>query len=127
MGGSAKTARKGVARVRAPAAGKRQGDGDLAQRLAEALEQEAATSRILHAMARSPGDVQPVFNAIADAALHLCRASSAVVFKFDGELLHIVALASVHRSGAEALRSVFPRPPSRDTAAARAALSGRME
>jgi len=127
MGGSAKTARKGVARVRAPAAGKRQGDGDLAQRLAEALEQEAATSRILHAMARSPGDVQPVFDAIADAALHLCRASSAVVFKFDGDLLHIVALASVHRSGAEALRSVFPRPPSRDTAAARAALSGRME
>jgi len=127
MGGSAKTAKKGVARVRAPAAGKRQGDGDLAQRLAEALEQEAATSRILHAMARSPGDVQPVFDAIADAALHLCRASSAVVFKFDGELLHIVALASVHRSGAEALRSVFPRPPSRDTAAARAALSGRME
>jgi two-component system, NtrC family, sensor kinase len=127
MGGSAKTARKGVARVRAPAAGKRQGDGDFAQRLAEALEQEAATSRILHAMARSPGDVQPVFDAIADAALDLCRASSAVVFKFDGELLHIVALASVHRSGAEALRSVFPRPPSRDTAAARAALSGRME
>jgi len=103
---------------------KRPNDTDLAQRLAEALGQEAATSRILHAMARSPADVQPVFDAIANAALDLCRASSAVVLKFDGELLHIAALASVHPSGAEALRSAFPRPPSHDTAATRAALTG---
>ena len=126
MAGSAKTARKGVARALAPAVRKRPNDTDLAQRLAEALGQEAATSRILHAMARSPADVQPVFDAIANAALDLCRASSAVVLKFDGELLHIAALASVHPSGAEALRSAFPRPPSRDTAATRAALTGRM-
>src|SRR5690349_21259227 len=126
MAGSAKTARKGVARPRAPAVRKRPNDTDLAQRLAEALGQEAATSRILHAMARSPADVQPVFDAIANAALDLCRASSAVVLKFDGELLHIAALASVHPSGAEALRSAFPRPPSHDTAATRAALTGRM-
>jgi signal transduction histidine kinase/putative methionine-R-sulfoxide reductase with GAF domain len=114
-------------RARAPAARKRQDDAGLAQRLAQALEQEAATSRILHAMARSPADVQPVADAIANAALDLCRASSAVVFTFDGELLHIAALASVHPSGAEALRSVFPRPPSRDTAATRAALTARIE
>src|SRR5206468_71242 len=50
----------------------------------------------------------------------LCRASSAVVVTFDGELIRLAALANMTPEGAEALRRHYPRPPSRDNASARA-------
>ncbi len=59
--------------------------------LTEALEQQTATSEILRVLSRSPTDAQPVFDAIAAAALKLCDANSANVFTFDGELLHLAA------------------------------------
>jgi len=55
--------------------------------LAEALEQQAATSDILRVITQSRTDVQPVFDTIVTAALKLCRAGSANVFTFDGELI----------------------------------------
>ena len=76
--------------------------------LTEALERQTATSEILRVISRSPTDVQPVFDTIAAAALTLCSASSATVTTFDGELLHIKALAVVNPEGAEAVRRAFP-------------------
>ena len=93
------------------------------QGLAEALEQQAATSDILRVISRSQTDVQPVFDTIAAAALKLCSASSSNVFTFDGELIRIVALKSVSPVGANAVRRVYPRPPGRDNAASRAVLT----
>jgi len=93
------------------------------QALAEALEQQAATAEILRAISRSPGDAQPVFDTIAKAALALCRARSANVFTYDGTLLHIAGLAIVDPRGVDAMRGIFPRPVSRDTAACRAVLT----
>jgi len=86
----------------------------------EALEKQTATSEILRVISRSPRDVQPVFDTIAAAALKLCRASSAVVVRFDGELIRLAALANVSPEGAEAVRRHYPRPPNRDIASARA-------
>jgi signal transduction histidine kinase/ribosomal protein L18E len=94
--------------------------------LTEALEQQTATSEILRVISRSQTDVQPVFDTIAAAALKLCRASSANLVTFDGELLHIAALAIVNPEGADAVRRLYPRPRSRDTAATRAVLTGRV-
>src|SRR5439155_9211487 len=91
--------------------------------LTEALEQQTATSEILRVISRSQQDVQPVFDTIAAAALKLCRASSAAVMTFDGELIHLVATASVNPEGANAVRRIFPRPPSRDMAGTRAILT----
>ncbi|HET7031688.1 MAG TPA: GAF domain-containing protein, partial [Casimicrobiaceae bacterium] len=42
---------------------------------------------------------------------------------FDGKLIHVGALANVEPGGAEAIRSIFPRPPSHDNATARAVLT----
>jgi GAF domain-containing protein len=57
------------------------------QRLADALAQQAATSNILRVMAESPSDVQPVLDAVAEHAAHLCRASFARVLLADGDVL----------------------------------------
>jgi GAF domain-containing protein len=89
----------------------------------EALERQTATSEILRVISQSPTDVQPVFDTIAAAALKLCSASSANVFTFDGELIHLVPLAKANPGYTEALRGMFPRPPGRDTAVGRAVLT----
>jgi GAF domain-containing protein len=91
--------------------------------LTEALEQQTATSEILRVISQSQTDVQPVFEAIAAAALKLCDAASGGVYTFDGELIHVGALAVVNPEGADALRKLFPRPPSRDMTATRAILT----
>ena len=91
--------------------------------LTEALEQQTATSDILRVISQSPIDVQPVFDTIAAAALELCRARSANVFTFDGELIHLASLVNPNPAYIEAVRQYFPRPPSRDTAIQRAVLT----
>ena len=93
------------------------------QALDDAQEQQGATAEVLRALARSPGDAQPVFDTIAAQALRLCRARSAYVSTYDGALLHIAALAIVDPQGIAAIRSIFPRPASRDNAACRAVLT----
>ena len=97
--------------------------GERNRDLTEALEQQTATSNILRVISQSPTDVQPVFDTIAVAALKLCNASSAVVTRFDGELIRLAALANVSTEGADSLRRRYPRPPGRDTANARAILT----
>jgi two-component system, NtrC family, sensor kinase len=91
--------------------------------LTEALEQQTATSEILRVISQSPTDVQPVFDTIVAAALKLCRASAANVFTFDGELVHLAALANTNPDYIKALRQFFPRAPSHETGALRAILT----
>jgi GAF domain-containing protein len=91
--------------------------------LTEALEQQTATSDILRVISQSQTNVQPVFDTIAGAAQKLCNASAGLVFTFDGELIHLVAIANLDPAGADAWRNAFPRPPSRDTASTRAVLT----
>ena len=91
--------------------------------LTEALKQQTATSEILRVISRSQTDVQPVFDTIAKAALELCRAKSANVFTYDGELVHLASFENENPKYVEVLRQFFPRPPSRDTAVLRAILT----
>ena len=89
----------------------------------EALERQTATSEILRAISQSPTDVQPVFDTIADAAMNLCGGTFATVVRYDGEVVHIEALASSwKREEADAIRRRYPMPPSRATVASRAIL-----
>jgi hypothetical protein len=63
----------------------------LRHELAEALEQQAATSGILRMIARSPGDLQSVIDAIAENAARLCDASDALVWRIDGAARQLVS------------------------------------
>lgn len=57
----------------------------------EALEQFAAASDILRMLARSPTDIQPVLDAIAESAAKLCDAADAVVWRVDGDVFRLAS------------------------------------
>ncbi|HLN97903.1 MAG TPA: GAF domain-containing protein, partial [Pyrinomonadaceae bacterium] len=59
--------------------------------LAEALEQQTATSEILGAIASSPTDIQPVLDIVAQNAARLCAASDASIWRTDGDKYWLVA------------------------------------
>src|SRR6266516_4011740 len=91
--------------------------------LTETLEYQTATSDVLNVISRSPTDVQPTFEAIAASARRLCDAANAMVFRFDGELIHLAAYDSLDAEQLAAVRSVFPIRPGRESITARAILT----
>jgi GAF domain-containing protein/anti-sigma regulatory factor (Ser/Thr protein kinase) len=64
---------------------------DLEQRLAEALQRETATSEILRIMSRSPSELQPVLDAVAQRAARLDEALDASILLRDGDVLRFHA------------------------------------
>ena len=90
----------------------------------EALEQQTATAEILRVIASSPTDIQPTFDAIAASAAKLCETEEATVYRFDGDLIHVVAYHGGDLNGLEVLKRIFPRPPGRGTIIGRAILDG---
>jgi len=96
----------------------------LRRSVAEASEQQTATSEILRVISSSPTDTQPVFETIAATALRFCNAKLCTVFRFDGKLIHLVALHQVSTEGAAAYRDAYPAPPGRAGGTHRAILTG---
>ena len=96
------------------------------KREAEGLEQQTAASEILRAIASSPTDVQPVFDAIVRSASRLCGGEYAIVTRYDGELLHLAAQHNPWPGTADAMLGFFPQVPRRETSiTARALVVGR--
>src|SRR5262252_8768675 len=59
--------------------------------LADALEQQTATSEILGLIAASPTNIQPVLQAVAESACRICEAYDSVIRLCEGELLRVRA------------------------------------
>src|SRR5437867_8678308 len=97
---------------------------DLEKSLAEALEQQTATTEILGVISSSPTNAQPVFDAIAVNALRLCDAEGAVVVRYDGALLHLAAHHNVNAEAVERLGCQYPQAPDRHAPMSRAVLDG---
>ncbi|HET7525786.1 MAG TPA: GAF domain-containing protein, partial [Burkholderiaceae bacterium] len=77
----------------------------------EALEQQTATAEILQVISHSRTDLQPVFDTIARRAGQLCDTLFANVFRFDGELIHLVASSNSKPEFVELLRDRYPMRP----------------
>jgi signal transduction histidine kinase/HAMP domain-containing protein len=59
--------------------------------LSEALEQQTATSEVLRVISSSPGELEPVFEAMLENAARICQANNATLFLRDGDFAVISA------------------------------------
>ena len=78
--------------------------------LTESLEQQTATSEVLQVISSSPGDLQPVFEAMLANAVRICDAKFGNIYRWDGELLHLVAAHNTPPALAATRRRSAMRP-----------------
>ena len=78
--------------------------------LTESLEQQTATSEVLQVISSSPGDVQPVFEAMLEKAVRICYAKFGNIYRWDGDALHLLATQNTPLAYAEARRRSPVRP-----------------
>jgi signal transduction histidine kinase len=69
-----------------------QSRSELQRQVTELVEQQAAISEVLRAVANSPDDLQPIFDAILDSAKRLCRADMGSLRLFEESGLRLVAV-----------------------------------
>ena len=78
--------------------------------LSEALEQQTATSEILGIISSSPGELEPVFQAMLANAVRLCDAKFGVLNLYEGGVFRNVAVHNVPPAYAEMRRREPVRP-----------------
>jgi signal transduction histidine kinase len=90
----------------------RAANADLKKKLAEALEQQAATAEVLRVISSSAGELKPVFETVLANATRLCEAKFGDLNLYDGDNFRTVALYNVPSAYAET-RGVetFRAPP----------------
>jgi GAF domain-containing protein len=64
----------------------------LLNELRESLQQQTATSEVLQTISSSPGELQPVFDAMLEKATRICEAKFGVLLRSEDEALRAVAL-----------------------------------
>jgi len=107
--------RRSIAQLEAELA---QARGELAERTTErdeALEQQTATTEVLQIINSSPGDLQPVLDAVLETAVRVCDGFQAVMWTIDGERLRVAGTYQMIPEFVELLRRVehgeVPPPP----------------
>ncbi|MGE5778502.1 MAG: GAF domain-containing protein, partial [Hyphomicrobiales bacterium] len=69
--------------------------------LAEALEQQTATSEVLGVISSSPGELEPVFKTILANATHICEANFGNLLLYDGREFRVAAMHGAPPAWAE--------------------------
>ena len=90
----------------------------LTRELAEAREQQTATSEVLQVISSSPGELEPVFGTMLANATRLCEAPFGGLFLRDASILRLVAShvppsapAAIFQPGSELVLSDNPTHP----------------
>ena len=85
----------------------------LLNELREALQQQTATSEVLQVISSSPGDLEPVFEAMLERATRICDAKFGTLYRREGDGFRITAMHHAPAAFVEERRRnpvVYPRP-----------------
>jgi GAF domain-containing protein len=63
----------------------------LLNELRQSLERQTATADVLRVISSSPGELEPVFQAMLENATRICEAKFGTLFRCDGDALHLAA------------------------------------
>ena len=86
--------------------------------LSESLEQQTATSEVLKAISSSPGELEPVFQAMLGNAVRICEANFGMLFRVENGAVSAAAMFGVPPAFAEFWQR-GPQRPGRRTALGR--------
>jgi GAF domain-containing protein len=101
-----------IGQVRKPPADLEQQVEKYTREVAEAREQQAATSEVLQVISSSPGDLEPVFQAMLANAVRICAATFGQMYLRDGDAFRAVATHNAPPAYVEARsRDQLFRPP----------------
>jgi two-component system, NtrC family, sensor kinase len=93
-----------VGRSRRPSADLEQQLKSCRRELAEAREQQTATSEVLHVISSSPGELEPVFQAMLENAVRICEAKFGNLLLYEGGVFRRIALYNAPQAWAELSR-----------------------
>ena len=88
--------------------------------LDEALQQQKSTSEVLRVISSSPGELQPVFNAMLENATRICAAKFGILYRCEGDALRTVATHGAPQSFVEERQRNPIVSPNPDTTLGRA-------
>jgi len=69
-------------------------NGRLLNELRESLQQQTATADVLKVISTSPGELEPVFQAMLENAVRICEAKFGVLYLYEGGKFRPAALES---------------------------------
>jgi signal transduction histidine kinase len=99
---------------------------ELEKKLAEALEQQTATSEVLRVISSSPGELEPVFQSMLENATRICDAQFGNLYLCEGDAFRVVAMHGAAPAYAEVRKhNPLVRPPP-DSALGRVALTKQL-
>jgi GAF domain-containing protein len=76
----------------------------LLNELRESLQQQTATADVLKVISSSPGELEPVFQAMLENATHICEAKFGTLLLFEDDELRLVAMHGAPREFEELRR-----------------------
>jgi two-component system, NtrC family, sensor kinase len=94
----------------------------LLNELRESLDQQTATSEVLGVISGSPGELEPVFQAVLGNATRICQAKFGLLYLCDGEVFRAAAFHNAPPAFMEQRRR-GPIHPRADTALGRVAMT----
>jgi GAF domain-containing protein len=99
---------------------------DRTAELSESLKQQTATSEVLGVISSSPGELEPVFQAMLENAVRICEAKFGFMNRYEGDTWKLIAVHGAAPAYTEYLQQHGYKRPGPETVVARIAATKQM-